>query len=879
MTIDAAGSGAGGSHLAKGDRIGPYVVLESIGTGGMGEVYRARDSRLERDVAIKRLLTSAVGSEEARARVLREARAAAALTHPNIAAVFDVLETPDGLVIVMEYVPGESMAARLSRGPLPVEEALRIGLQIADALSEAHDHGVIHRDLKPANVHLTPGGKAKILDFGIARSVTTPLNKVDGATETGRIVGTPGYMAPEQMSGDRVDERTDIYGVGLMLFEMLTARRPFVQGNLLDSARAVFQGSVPRADEVDASIPPHVGAVVARAMALRPEDRPQNARELHGDLEHAARLLSDAPTIDESDRASSRGAITWPTTRRRLREHRTAVAIALIVTTLAGLALWRWTRDVLSSPVAAEPATLAVLPLTSGSGNAQDDALAVGLTEGVATRLSAVKNLRVLSLDDSRDAVKSGLDAARTARTLGAAFVVEGRIQRNRETLEVDVDLVRSDGHRTPAGHFTGTPAQLFSLHQHVAEGLTAALAQEGLVARASPPAIAPPTTNQEAFADYSQGLLFLERPDVPGNLQHAIRLFQSAVDKDGRFARAYAGLGRTYWALYQETSEPQWTGKATAAILDALRVDPDLPEVRLSLAVMYQGMGRTPEAQEELKRVIAAQPSNDDAHRVLAGIHIDRGEWPQAIEEVRKAIALRPNYWRNHSEGGYANYRAGNLAEAAKAYQRVTELQPDSARGYHMLGTVQQSAGDLTAALANYAKATQIRPAASTYSNVGTVLFWRGDFAGAADAYNRAIALAPHQPDLHANLGDALLKLGRRKEALQSYRRAIAEVTALLAVNSKDAQNLALLALYRAKAGDRSGAEEAIAKALASSPEDGDVLYNRAVVHALGGRPTEACRTLGEALARGASVQIVRYADELKTLKGCPMYDKIAAH
>ena len=222
---------------------------------------------------------------------------------------------------------------------------------------------------------------------------------------------------------------------------------------------------------------------------------------------------------------------------------------------------------------------------------------------------------------------------------------------------------------------------------------------------------------------------------------------------------------------------------------------------------------------------------------------------------------------------------RAPRLAEAAKAYQRVTELQPDSARGFHMLGTVQQSAGDLTAALANYEKATQIRPAASTYSNVGTVLFWRGDFAGAADAYNRAIALAPHQPDLHANLGDALLKLGRRKEALQIYRRAIAEVTALLAVNSKDAQNLALLALYRAKAGDRPGAEDAIAKALASSPEDGDVLYNRAVVHALGGRATEACRTLGEALARGASVQIVRYADELKTLKGCPMYDKIAAH
>ena len=302
------------SRLHTGDQIGPYLILDTIGSGGMGEVYRARDARLERDVAIKRLSASAIGGDEARARVLREARAAAALTHPNIAAVYDVLETPDGLVIVMEYVPGESVAARLTRGPLPVEEAVRIGLQIADALTEAHDRGVIHRDLKPANVHLTPGGKAKILDFGIARSVSdVPKGSAaDPASEAGRIIGTPGYMAPEQMSGGRADARTDIYGVGLLLFEMLTGRRPFHQTDLLDSARAVFQGKVPRVDDVDASLPDHLSSLVERTMALKPQDRPRNARELHGALERAARLLSNAPTLDETDRALSRGHTAWP---------------------------------------------------------------------------------------------------------------------------------------------------------------------------------------------------------------------------------------------------------------------------------------------------------------------------------------------------------------------------------------------------------------------------------------------------------------------------------------------------------------------------------------------------------------------------------------
>ncbi len=326
----------------------------------MGEVYRARDARLERDVAIKRLSASAIGGEEARARVLREARAAAGLTHPNIAAVYDVLETPDGLVIVMEYVPGESVAARLTHGPLPVEDAVRIGLQIADALIEAHDRGVIHRDLKPANVHLTPGGKAKILDFGIARSVSDAPKGSAGepASEAGRIIGTPGYMAPEQMSGSRADERTDIYGVGLLLFEMLTGRRPFHQADLLDSARAIFQGKVPRADDLDPSLPDHVCTLVARAMALKPEDRPRNARELHGALERAARLLSDAPTLDETDRALSRGHTAWPSTRRRLKQHRLALSIVAVLTAIGTFAVWRWAQNTWVSPVSAHPATV-----------------------------------------------------------------------------------------------------------------------------------------------------------------------------------------------------------------------------------------------------------------------------------------------------------------------------------------------------------------------------------------------------------------------------------------------------------------------------------------------------------------------------------------
>jgi tetratricopeptide (TPR) repeat protein len=656
---------------------------------------------------------------------------------------------------------------------------------------------------------------------------------------------------------------------------MLTGRRPFQQADLLDSARAIFQGKVPRVDEVDPSMPDHVSALVEKAMALKPDDRPRNARELHGALERAARLLSDAPTLDDTDRALSRGHTSWPSTRRRLEQHRLALTIVAILAAAGGYALWRWAKTGFPE-VAAHPATVGVLPLKNQSGSADNDALALGLTEGVATRLSALENVRVLSLDDTRQVAANEADAARVARSLGAAFVVDGQLNRKRQTLEVDVTLVRSDGHRTPAGRFSGDVSQLFALHRRVAEGLTAALAGEGLSANAAS-TVGPPTPNQEAFAEYSQARLFLERPDVPGSLDHAVRLFTSAIARDNRFAQAHAGLGQAYWSLYQETKDPLWTTKATAAILDALRIDPDQPEVRISLAVMYQGMGRVPEAQEELRRVLAAQPSNDDAHRLLGGIHIDRAEWDLAVEELQRAIKLRPNYWRNHSELGFAHYRAGRLDAAASAYLRVTQLQPDSGRGFHMLGTVQQAAGKLPEAIASYEHANEIRPASSTYANLGTVLFWQGDYGGAAAAYEQATTLAPNLPDQHANLGDALTKLGRRDEAAKSFQRAIEEITKQLAINDKDAQNLAILAMYQAKAGNRAAADTAMQRALALSPDDGDVLFNRAIVHALGGQLDQACSALERALARGASEEFVRRAYELEPLKGCPAFDRVS--
>ena len=286
--------------ITPGSRVGPYDVVSAIGAGGMGEVFLARDTRLRRQVVLKTLLGDESYSAEARRRLLHEARAAATLNHPNIASVYDILEIDDQAIIVMEYVPGESLVAKVRRGGLPPVEVVDLAMQLADALIEAHRHGIVHRDLKPANVCLTPDGRLKVLDFGIARirpvervgmtpgtiPGTTPgtTHSADTISEPGRIVGTPGYTAPEQLRGDSADHRSDIYSFGVLLFELCTGRLPFEAADPLGLAFATMSDKPLRAHDVQPAVSLAMSDVISRAMARERHDRYQSVESMRGDL-------------------------------------------------------------------------------------------------------------------------------------------------------------------------------------------------------------------------------------------------------------------------------------------------------------------------------------------------------------------------------------------------------------------------------------------------------------------------------------------------------------------------------------------------------------------------------------------------------------------
>ncbi len=879
-------------------RLSNYRLDRLLGSGGMGSVYLARDLALGRPVAIKFIAPDKAADDASRRRLIREARAAAALDHPNICGVHEVIIEPDGRAcIVMQYIEGQTLAEKLLAGPLDVRLGLSIATDVAAALAAAHAQGITHRDVKPQNIMVTAASGAKLLDFGLALHCHVGDDAATGTTTTnlttpGVLVGTLPYMSPEQVTQRPLDGRSDLFSLGAVLFECLTGRRPFAGPSWAETASRILHHHPPPVSSIRHDLNEQHDELCRRLLAKHPDDRFHSAEELLGALRvfnpgshrsHSGSRPSGfgAPVSDADRHADARSSGSALSTRalaatgiRPFHARRTAalaglVLLAMTAVAVAGRSLG-WGRE----PSAAGTILIGVLPFRNDSGNAANDPVVAGLREAVAQRLEAVPAVRVLSLQETALAARDGAKSADVARSLGAAVVVDGALVGSNQALDVIAALVHPNGNSKLIGRHRYA-GDLLDLHRRIADGLVAALrADVAIDVHAAQAPVA--TENPEAFAEYSQARAFLERPDVPGNLDHAVRLFQSAISKDPRFALAHAGLAEAYWAQYGETKDPRWPPRATAANVDALAIDPDQAEVRMSLAVMYSGQGRHKDAVEELKKVMELQPHNDDPHRELADVWIAVADWDAAIAAAKQAVNLRPSYWRNHSQLGLAYFRAGNYGEAAASYERVVQLQPDSARGYQTLGTALQAAGKNDEALKKYEQAIAIRPSAGAYSNVGTLYFWRGNHAKAADAYEKAILLLPNDPQLHANLGDAYAELGEKAKSRHAYRRAVALVQNLLAVSATDSQQLAALALYQAKLGQHPAAAEAIGKAMKISPADGQVLYVGAVVHALAGDFAAGCTVLGQAIKHDASAEEIRNAAELRTLGGCPSYDNI---
>lgn len=855
-----------------GGVLGHYRIIEQIGAGGMGIVYRAHDLQLDRDVALKVLPAGTLSSSGARARFRREAMALARLNHPNIATVHEFGTQDDVDFLVTEYIPGITLDAKLAAGPLPQQEALTLGLQLAQGLEAAHEHGIVHRDLKPGNLRLTPKGQLKILDFGLAKLSVQPDDAAMTETvlrEDSRL-GTLPYMAPEQVRGRQVDERSDIWAAGAVLYEMVTGQRPFSEKHSPQLIDDILHQTPKPPTSIHGQILPGLESIIMKALDKDPERRYQSARELRVDL---SRLLPSTSSTSSHVSATASAAI-------RPNRKRIAIGVIAALVILAALAGLGWRRHLLQ-PSTQGPRILAVLPFRALGGDDATGALGTGMTETLTAKLAQASDRAALQVVSTREIEAQGIKTAEQARReFGVDLVLEGSLQQAGSQLRINCSLVDANTHRQlSARSFTAEAGDIFGLEDRVvSEALNILSVEIGPAQRAN--LQTRPDTKPEAYQHYLRGLGYLQEYHKPENIQSAIAEFGLSLQSDPNYGRAYAGIGQAYWLGFQESNRTNdWITRAAENCRKALAVTPDIAEGHSCLGNVYNGQGEYRKAADEFKSAVALDSSRDDALRGLADAYEKLGDARSAEATYQQAIALRPQYWAGYSSLGSFYFRQSRYPDAVRAFQRVVELAPENFQGYSNLGAVFSTQGQYPQAIKVLQRSIEIRPTLEAYSNLGSAFFASRKFADAAQMYKQGLTLDDHDSLIWGNLGDALYWApGRRPEAATAYRKAISLATAKLQINPRDANLLAFVATYNAMIGDKVAAMSDLQRAMGLAPSDADVRFRAALVYNHFGDTERTLSSLEKAVAAGYPAAAIRDTPDFDPLRGNPRVQALLA-
>ena len=834
-----------------------YRIIGKLGSGGMGDVYKAVDPTLLRTVAIKVMSSEGEAGSGGEARFLREARAASAFNHPNIVTIYEIGETNDHSFIVMEYVEGRSLREMVAKSEVQTDKILDIAVQTCDALVEAHSRGIIHRDIKPENILVTNTGRVKLVDFGLAKAVasqpfTGAATARESLTEAGTVMGTLSYMSPEQLRGEPLDVRTDIFSFGIVLYEMITGELPFTGSNSFDVAASILKDPAFEIGTVPAGLPRGIRGVIARLLEKRRDDRLSSFVEVKRAIE-SLEVEARPELVAQGD---SRLTVQLPAPISGQRPGSVAGA-----------------RRSSSKVPAAAPKIL-VLPLQTVGSDEGSAYIGIGLAHAITTDLAKIKGLSVLSKSAGAGRIDEvGRGARELARELGATILLEGEVMRAGQTIGVMARLTDAElGHVLWGSQYRGDAGDLFSFQDAVCEGVAEAL-KLSISSEIRDEIAKPATTNFDAFELYSRGRAFLERRDVKENIDFAVQLFQDALRLDGEFALAYAGLGEAYWQKYKITHDSAWVDAAISASDHALVLDPNQAQVHIALGIIHHGTGKIDNAIEELTRAIELQPVIDDAYNWLGRCWQRKGDVDTAIECFEKAIYLRPGYWENYNRLGICYYFFGRYRDAAEQFRRVITIQPDNYLGYNTLGGIYNLLGMYDEAITMHRRAIEIYPNPASFANLGTDYFYLGEYDAAIDAYVSALKLDPLDDVFYRNLGDAYLRVSRTADAEEQFRRASELLVERLRVNPEDAGILARLANCQAKLGRSQEALSGIEQAVSSEPHNVELMYQQAVVYALVGRADDAIAHLQRAIANGYSRSEAQRDPDLNLLRTAPGY------
>lgn len=756
-----------------GKTLSHYRLVEQIGAGGMGVVYRAHDERLERDVALKVLPADTLADEETRKRFRKEALALSQLNHPNIATVFD-FDSQDGVdFLVMEIVAGELLAAKLTRGALPEKEVAALGGQIAAALEEAHERGIVHRDLKPGNVMVTPKGQAKVLDFGLAklkRRDDAP-DATASATETKGIAGTLPYMAPEQLRNEVLDARTDIHALGAVLYEMATGKRVFVEDSSPRLTDAILHRLPVSARSLNARIAPELDRIILKCLEKEPENRYQAAKEVAVDL----RRLASPPSATAF--APVRRA-TWSPSRVALTAGIVVVAIAatLVAFNVGGL------RERLlghAGPPRIE--SIAVLPLDNLSGDPAQEYFADGMTEALISNLAQIGALRVISRTSVMQYKGARKPLPQIAKELGVDAVIEGSVQRSGDRVKVTAQLIRTatDTHLW-AKEYERDLRDVLTLQSEVARAIASEIKVQITPQEQTRLASARPV-NPEALEAYLRGRYAWNKFTIEG-FQQAIAYFEQAIRKDPLYALPYTGLADAEVQLAGRVMPATVAmPKAKEAALRALELDPNLAEGHNGLAfVTFYFEWNWSEAEKEYLRAIELNSGYSHVHGVYAHYLAARGQFEKALAEWGRAKEIDP-LSNNCVETRLLSY-ARRFAQAIEVHRKMLERDPEAASSCFWVVTAYVKEGMADQAIAQAQKAAARLPGETLPMALQGHAYWAaGKKEEARALLTELLALSKKQYVSPYNVAVLYAGLGDRDRTMEWLEKAFQERAGLL--------------------------------------------------------------------------------------------------
>ncbi|MFB3095714.1 MAG: protein kinase, partial [Candidatus Acidiferrales bacterium] len=712
-----------------GKTLSHYRVVEKIGAGGMGEVYRARDEHLGRDVAIKVLPAGTLADEAIRKRFRKEALALSKLNHPNIATVHD-FDTQDGVdFLVMELVEGVTLSDKLAVGPLPEKEISRLGGQVAEGLVAAHERRVVHRDLKPANLRVTPDGRLKILDFGLAKlvrpDVASATATTESFTETQAAAGTLPYMAPEQLRGEGVDARTDIYALGTVLYEMATGRRPFDARVPTALVADIQTKPPPPPRQFKADLSPRLENIILKALEKEPEDRYQSAKEVEVDLRRLGTPGSAAAVL----------SARRPATRQRM-VLAVGVSLVALLAVLVGLNVGGLRERLLGGVAPGQITSIAVLPFENLGGDPDAEYLSNGISESLINKLSKLGSLRVIPWS-SVSGFKQNPDPQMAREKLDVRAVLMGRVRQRGDELIISVELIDTEEKRQLWGEQYNRPmTAIFSVQEEIAREISSNLRlqltgeeESGLASRG--------TKSAQAYEAYLRGHYLWHRFS-PEGWEQSVRYFRQAIDSDPDYALAHAWLAKSYFLLvtlggrpheelYPQAKEAaekalelddlladahatmgafkwqlewDWTG-ADADMQRALDLEPNNPAVLSEYSAYLVCMGRFEEARLQLAKARELDPLNLVIHKNIAWLSYVEREFDRAIEGYRRVVEMDPTHIATRRELSWTYREKGMVEEAIHEAETAWSLSSETDYySFASLGAAYATAGNRKKAL-----------------------------------------------------------------------------------------------------------------------------------------------------------------------------------